>query len=340
MGVGRRPSSVTRSCTSRCATSSRSGSRSGTDESCRRPLRGALDSVAVVLAAEAEQAGEGIAVPSKASLSQRERELVVQPWLERVGVVGVKHVGAGAGPPDFAGRYDDECVAIEITRVFPSDGWGVKKEMGLAHRLRTLIVEVYREFPDGPRWHVSFEYDPLQPCPSARSSGWQAEARRALSTPGPGGTFRLLPRSQQRGYGLELVLTPTRPGGAFGHLPEHEWGLVTSSLGSAPVVELMSALPRVIAEKTGKVRARTRYRSCKQWWLVLDDDILFAPSSILTSGERETVARRVAECPEIGLWSKIVLYNRFQSTPPPDPAPGWFWTLFECSAHSPLSPSP
>ena len=283
---------------------------------------------------------EGMAVPSKASLSQRDRELVVQPWLERVGVIGVEHVGAGAGPPDFVGRYDDECVAIEIRRVFPSDGWGVRKEMGFAKRLRTLIAEVYGELPDGPRWHVSCEYDPLQSCPSVRSSGWQANARRALSTPGSGGTFPLLPRSQQRGYGLELVLTPTGPAGAFGHLPEHERGLVTSSLGCAPVAELMSALPRVIAEKTGKVRARTRYRSCKQWWLVLDDDILFAPSSILTSRERESASRRVAECPEIGLWSKIVLYNRFQPTPPPDPAPGWFWTLFERPAHSPLPPSP
>ena len=276
----------------------------------------------------------------KGSLSHRERESAVRTWLERVGVIGVEHVGDGPGPPDFAGRYDDECVAVEVTRLFPSDGWGVKKEMGFAARLRTLIDEVYREFPEGPRWHVICEYDPSQPCPSVRSTGWQTEARRALSRPGPGGTFPLISSSQQKGYGLELVLTPTKPGGAFGHLREHEWHLVTSSLGSFPVAELMSALPRVIAEKICKVRARTRYLSCRQWWLVLDDDILFAPSSILTSGEREAVSRCVADCPEIGLWSKVVLYNRFQPTPPPDPAPGWSWTLLECSAHSPLPPSP
>ena len=56
-------------------------------------------------------------------------------------------------------------------------GWGVRKEVGFAKRLRTLIAEVYGELPDGPRWHVSCEYDPLQPCPSVRSSGWQANAR-------------------------------------------------------------------------------------------------------------------------------------------------------------------
>ena len=283
---------------------------------------------------------EGKAVSGKASLSQRERESLVRPWLESVGVVGLKQVGNRPGPPDFAGSYDDECVAIEITRLFPYDGWGVRKEMGFAARLRTLIAEVYREFPEGPRWHVICEYDPSQPCPSPRSTGWQAEARRALSISGPGGTFPLIPRSQQKGYGLELVLTPVRPSGAFGHLREHQWHLVTSSLGSAPVAELISALPRVIAKKTRKVHARTRYPSCKQWWLVLDDDILFAPSSILTSGEKDAVSSRVAECPEIGLWSKVVLYNRFQPTPPPDPAPGWFWTLRECSVHSPLPPSP
>ena len=276
----------------------------------------------------------------KARLSQRERESFVRPWLEKVGVVGIKQVGDGPGPPDFAGRYDDECVAIEITRLFPSNGWGLTKEMGFAARLRTLIAEVYREFPEGPRWHVTCEYDPSQPCPSPRSTGWQAEARRALSTPGTGDMFPLIPRCQQEGYGLELILLPMRSSGAFGHLREHERHLVTSCLGSVPVVELISALPRVIAEKTRKVRARTRYLSCKQWWLVLDDDILFAPSSILTSGEKEAVSNRVAECPEIGLLSKVVLYNRFQPTPPPDPASGWFWTLRECAAHSPLPPSP
>ena len=276
----------------------------------------------------------------KASLSQRERESVVRPWLETVGVVGIKHVGDGSGPPDFAGRYDDEYVAIEITQLFPSDRWSVSRERGLAFRLRKLIADIYREFPKGPRWYVTCEYDPSQPCPSSKSTQWKAAARRALSTPGLGGTFPLMPRCQQKGYGLELILSPTSPSGAFGHLPEHEQHLVTSSLGSAPVAELISALPRVIDEKTRKFHKRTRYRSCKQWWLVLDDNILIAPSSFLTSGEKEAVSSCVAECSEIGLWSKVVLYNRFQPTPPPDPAPGWFWTLWECAAHSPLPASP
>ena len=164
----------------------------------------------------------------------------------------MKHVGAGAGPPDFAGRYDDECVGIEHRRVFPSDGWGVTTEMGFARRLRTVIAEVYGECANGPRWHVCCEYDPLQPCPSVRSIGWQARARRALSTPGPGGTFPSLPGSQQKGYGLELVLTPTRPGGAFGHLPEHEWGLappaeamVFEGFGRAPAAAVFCAAARI-----------------------------------------------------------------------------------------------
>ena len=275
-----------------------------------------------------------------ALLSRRERESVVRDWLEKVGVAGLNHVGEGPGPPDFTGYYDEEPVAIEVTRLFPSDGWGVSKEMGFARRLWALIAEVYGEHPDGPRWHVVCEYDPSQPCPSSKSTGWKARARRALSTSGPGGTFRLLPTSQQKGYGLELVLTPVSPDGAFGHLAEHEWGLVTSCLGSAPVQELTSALPGVIAEKARKVRARTRCRSCTQWWLVLDDDVLFAPSSILSTVERDAVAGRVAECTEIGLWSKVVLYNRFQPAPPPAPAPHWFWALFECPGRTLLPPSP
>ena len=276
----------------------------------------------------------------QAALSQRDQESVVRPWLERVGVIGPQHVGSGPGPPDFAGRYDDESVAIEHTRLFPPEGWGRTKEMAFAHRLRTLIAEVYRKFPEGPRWHVSCEYDPSRPCPSPQSTGWQDEARRVLSTPGPGGTFILNEGDQQKGYGLELVLVAVSPNGAFGHLPAHDRGLVTSSLGSIPVTDLMAVLPKVIAEKTPKIRRRTRYLSCNQWWLVLDDDILFAPPSILTTGERQAVSSCVAQCSEIGLWSKVVLYSRYKRTPSPDPSPGWFWTLFECSSHSPLPPSP
>ena len=54
--------------------------------------------------------------------------------------------------------------------------------------------------------------------------------------------------------------------------------LVASSLGSAPVQELLTALTRVIADKASKVRSRSRYLSCNRWWLVLDDDIFIAPS--------------------------------------------------------------
>ena len=276
----------------------------------------------------------------KASLSQRERESVVRPWLEKVGVVGIKHVGDGSGPPDFAGRYDDECVAIEIMQLFPSHGWSVRMERGLAFRLRKLIADVYEERTDGPWWNVTCEYDPSQPFPSSKSTEWKEAARLALRTPGLGGTFPLMPRGQQKGYGLELILRPTNRSGAFGHLPEHEPDLVSPSRGFLIVEDLISALPRVIEKKTLKFHDRTRYRSCKQWWLVLDDNTLKAPSSVLANREKAAVSSRVAECPEIGLWSKVVLYSRFQPTPPPAPAPGWFWPLWECAAHSPLPLSP
>ena len=274
------------------------------------------------------------------SMSLRGSEAAVHSWFDKIGVVDLEHVGNEPGPPDFVGRYDNECVAVEVSRLLPSDGWGPTKELAFAARLRTLVADVYREAPDGPRWHVLCEYDPAQACPSPRSTDWKSAARRALSTPGPGGVFSLIPPDRQKRYGLELYLTRMPPDAAYGHLPENDPHLVTSALGSAPVQELISALPRVITEKASKVRSRTRYLSCDRWWLVLDDDILIAPSSILTSSERAEVSRRVAECPDIDLWSKVILYNRRQTTAPPDPAPGWFWTIWECSAHAPLPASP
>ncbi|MDD9979841.1 MAG: hypothetical protein OXU81_00515 [Gammaproteobacteria bacterium] len=255
-------------------------------------------------------------------------------------MVELAHVGNAHGPPDFVGRYDGEYIVVEVTRVLPSEGWGLTKEQAFAARLRTLAAQVYREAPNGPRWHIQCEYDPAQPCPPPRSANWQAEARRALSAPGPGGSFQLVPPDRQQGYGLELHLTPMPPSGAFGHLPEHDPALVASALGSAPLEELLSALPCVIAQKTSDLHSRSRYRSCDRWWLILDDDILLAPASFLTVPERDRVCRCVTECSDIASWSKVVLYNRRQPTPPPDPAPGWFWAIWECPAHAPLPASP
>ena len=267
-------------------------------------------------------------------------EQIVRPWFKQIGMVDLKHVGKEPGPPDFVGRYDGDRIAVEVTRLLPSDGWGLTKERAFAARLRALVARIYREIPDGPRWNVLCEYDPAQPCPSPRSTEWEAEARRALSTPGLGGTFHLVPPHRQHGYGLELHLTPVPRGGAFGHLPEHDPDLVASALGSAPVGELLSALPRVIAEKTSSIRSRSRYLSCDRWWLVLDDDILLAPASILFVPERRRISRCVAECADTALWSKVILYNRRQATPPPDPAPGWFWAIWECPTHPPLPANP
>ena len=65
-----------------------------------------------------------------------------------------------------------------------------------------------------------------------------------------------------------------------------------------------------IAKNARRVRARTRYPSCAEWWLVPDDDILFASSSILGCGEREVISPRAAGYPDIGLWSKVVRSRR------------------------------
>ena len=277
---------------------------------------------------------------ARSSHRPNDSEQIVRPWFDQVGVVEISYVGNEPGTPDFVGRHDGECIAVEVTRLLPSEGWGLTKERAFAARLRALVAQVYREAPDGPRWQVLCEYDPAQPCPSPRSSDWKTEVRRALSAPGPGGAFQLVPPNRRHGYGLELHLTPMPPGGAFGHLPEHDPALVASSLGSAPVEELLLALPRVIAEKSSNLRSRSRYLSCDRWWLVLDDDILLAPSSFLTVAEKDRVSRRVAECPDIALWSKVILCNRRQPTPPPDPAPGWFWAIWECRAHRPASRKP
>ena len=267
-------------------------------------------------------------------------EMVLRPWLEHFGVVDLEYVGDGNGPPDYIGQHQNEPIAIEILRLFPSDGWTLEKELGFARELRTLVAEVYRENPNGPGWHVRCEYDPTQACPSRKSTEWKVEARRALSTPGHGGTYQLIPSNMLKGYGIELHLHQVPMVDAFGHLREHDSGLVSSTSGGAPVEELLSNLPRVISDKSRKMRSRTRCLSHDQWWLVLDDDILIAPASILSDNERALVSRQVAQCPDIGLWSKVVLCNRRQPTAPPDPPPYWHWTIWDSSNHPPLPTGP
>ena len=74
---------------------------------------------------------------------------------------------------------------------------------------------------------------------------------RALSTPGTGDMFPLIPRCQQEGYGLELILLPMRSSGAFGHLREHERQPCHFMSGLRPCCGAnLGAAPRYCRENT------------------------------------------------------------------------------------------
>ena len=65
----------------------------------------------------------------RSSHRPHDSEQIVLPWFKQIGMVDLRHVGNEPGPPDFVSRYHGECVAVEVTRLLPSEGWGLTKEL-------------------------------------------------------------------------------------------------------------------------------------------------------------------------------------------------------------------
>ena len=134
-----------------------------------------------------------------------------------------------------------------------------------------------------------------------------------------------------------------RPGALDVTTDEGRW------LGSS----LIEEMSRAIRDKTRRVadakKRGSRAARYDRWWLVLDDEVMIAPSSILGADGRSEIEGTIRSTSRDGVWSKVVLVSRFQPAgdlrEAPDleklqEQPKWFWPVWEAAEHAPLPPSP
>ena len=258
-------------------------------------------------------------------------EIWIEGWLKQIGAEKVEYVGSKDqdGPPDWVIVYEGKTVAVEVSLLHDSAGWGKTSEVAFGQELAKLIKEESGRGATAPQWHARCEYDPRESKSSIRNQKeWKARARKALSTPGPGGCFQLLSSASKKGRGVILELAPASSKGSFVGVSVDQGFIVEPTLTN-----------RIIAEtrkKTDKVRNGDRAKNYCQWWLVFDDEILIAPIGVLMASEESSIATAVQNSIDRNLWSKIVLVSRFQAAPHSQGHPKRFWAPWEDDRHPPL----
>ena len=275
---------------------------------------------------------EVMRMSSNRNAGPKDSEICVGDWLKEIGAENLQYLGSKdqEGPPDWVIRYEGEEVAVEVSLLHDPAGWGRSSEVfAFQHELEKLIEEESVRTATAPQWHARCEYDPRESKSSIRNQEeWKSRARRALSTPGPGGSFQLLSSAATKGRGVILELTPASSTGSFAGVSVDEGFIVEPTLTK-----------RIIAEtrkKTDKVRKGDRAKNYRRWWLVFDDEILIAPIWALTASEQSNIATAVQNSIDRKLWSKIVLVSRFQAAPNSQGHPKWFWAPWEDDRHPPL----
>ena len=268
----------------------------------------------------------------------KDSEISIGEWLDQIGAAK-EYVGRdGDGPPDWEIQYKGDIIGVEVTLLHDTEGWwrrkrGRRREKAFETELRSFIEEMSKE--GGQEWRAQCEYDPRVPRPP-NDDDWKARVRNTLRNSPSGGDIQLLSEVdiQRRGLGRGIVLEliPVCDGGGFTTVSVDEGALVGATLTERLIAN--------VYEKAEKVRKGKRSDDYNQWWLVVDDEILKAPCTILTPKERSEIDSRVHECDGRHQWSKIVIVSRMQTSPPPAKLDKWFYAPWEDPRHSPLPPSP
>ena len=261
----------------------------------------------------------------------KESEISIGEWLDQIRATK-KYVGCdGDGPPDWEIQYKGDIIGVEATLLHDTEGWGRTKEKAFERELKRLIKEASKE--GDHRWHARCEYDPrVRRPPSSKGPTWKKRVLDALES-NIGGEFQLLPEEDVRGRGVVLTLDPaSNEGSLLG---------VRVDLGCVVVPTLAESIIACIKEKVAKIQKSEKACCYRQWWLVFDDEIATAQIyQILSVEERNRIEASVRKCPDTMRLSKIVVVNRFQTTPPSVKQDKWFYAPWEDPRHPPLPPSP
>ena len=267
-------------------------------------------------------------------------EISIGQWLDQIGATK-QFVGRdGEGPPDWEIQYKGDTIGVEATLLHDTEGWGrIKRgrsrKQAFEDELRCLIEEVSQE--GGQGWHALCEYDPRVPRPPCASdNAWKARVRDALRNSPSGGAIQLLSEDKiergRLGRGIVLELMPAGDCGSFAGVSLDTGSMVGSTLSERIIA--------AVDKKVDKVGRGTRRDEYSQWWLALDDEVLMAPFSAMTTEERTEIDTSVRECNGIRQWSKVVVVSRFQRTLPPVIQDKWFYAPWEDPRYPTLPPSP
>ena len=257
-------------------------------------------------------------------------EISIGEWLDQIGATK-QFVGSdGEGPPDWEIQYKGDTIAVEVTLLHDTEGWGTTRERAFEHELGRLIKEASKEGKQ--RWDARCEYDPRVPRPPSKENcAWKERVRDALRS-SSGGEFQLLPEGDMSGRGVVLELDPASNEGSFAGVSVDE--------GCAVEAALTKRIVALVKEKVKKIRKSEKAGCYRQWWLVFDDEILIAPIAVLSADEMSRIKASVRECQDTVQLSKIVMVSRFQFTPPSVKQDKWFYAPWEDPRHPPLPPSP
>ena len=233
-------------------------------------------------------------------IGPRGSEVPVGIWLETIGAIDVRYVGAGEGPPDYLLQFGGDEVAVEVTRMLDSRGWPEKQRVAFERALATVVETVAKE-KGAPRWHAWCEYDPSMRRPPKAPGEWRPVVEENLRTPGPGGEIQLIPDGSRVGRGVVLGYTPAGNAGSFTG--------VRQDMGIRVAGTVANRIADVVAIKAQKVRNGARARAFPRWWLVLDEEIVIVHP--ILGREWTYVEDHVRFCEGIEQWNKVVLYSRF-----------------------------
>ena len=290
----------------------------------------------------------------------KESERTAEQWLRQIGAKNIQFLGDKRedGPPDYVIEYASEKIAVEVTLLHHNDGWGNRDEIAFGRKLHDFIAGVLED-ENAPRWHVlQAEYDPREHKPPKTRKEhvwWKERLKTTLLSDVPPGTcleVQLMRPEARQGRGISLGLI--RAGNEGGPVLRRPGALdVTTDEGcwlGASLIERMTEAVRDKSRKVANARGRgSRAARYGRWWLVLDDEVMIAPNSILEADERRGVEETIRYVNRDGTWSKVVLVSRFQPAGDlcgaPDletlqEQPKWYWPVWEAAEHPPLPPSP
>lgn len=251
-----------------------------------------------------------------------EAEKLAEQWLKSQGYVDVQR--PQSDPPDFvvAGRY-----AVEVTRLnemltVDDDDKHTKSETEVRIPLYKCIEKTFATLGSpgnaGKRWEITCEYDLSRPLPSCKTV--RSEVSGALKPLLVPYDDRVISSIHTRHFDHDKHAGEISCMG-FPHLclacgiclelhhlcsSSEKFILVSVSNGKGGQVayELKEGVEHSLRVKSKKIRDQNKKDKYSSWWLILVDNVCFAPLRILSKNELSFIRNQ-----NFDFWSRVVIVS-------------------------------